>query len=285
MGLLGAHMPTRGNPAAALEAGAALGCQVVQLFVKSPMQWTAPPLSDAAVLAFREAHRRTALSCLVAHAAYLINLAAPDPEALRRSRLALLDEWHRCQLLQVPLLVVHAGAHLGSGEAKGVQRLRDSLNWLLDRTDGAVFPVTLLVENTAGQGTCIGYALEHLAAALDGLPVARVGVCLDTCHLFAAGRDFRTPDGVNALAQDIAAFVGWQRVRLIHANDARRPLGSRVDRHEHIGDGHIGAKGFQHLLTHPKFATVPVVIETPNAFHMHAHNLQRLRSLLVTPQS
>lgn len=291
MPLLGAHMPTKGNLASALDAGRAIGCEVVQLFIKNPMQWKALPLSDAVVSAFHEAQKRTGIRLLAAHAAYLINLASPNSDVLAQSRRALLDELQRCQALGIPLLVVHAGAHLGSGERKGIQRLRDSLNWLLDRTGWTsvgrawkpypTFSVTLLVENTAGQGSCLGYTLEQLAATIDGLPHERVSICLDTCHLFAAGYDFRTNSGVQKLGQLIDETIGWRQVKLLHANDAQRPLGSRVDRHWHIGDGHIGKEGFRRLLTHPRFAQIPVVIETPDAERMHAENLQRLRQLIA----
>jgi deoxyribonuclease-4 len=285
MALLGAHLPTRGNLASALELGAQLGCQVVQLFVKSPMQWMAPPLTEAAVSAFLDARSRTKPQILVAHAAYLINLASPKREVLQLSRQALLEEARRCQRLGIAFLVVHAGAHLGSGERSGLQRLRDSLHWLLDHLDNSSTPVTLLLENTAGQGSCLGARLGQLATAIGDLPCELVGVCLDTCHLFAAGYELRTEEGVAALAKEIAETVEWQRVRLLHANDSLRPFGSRVDRHWHIGEGHIGMNGFRALLRHPHFSSLPIVLETPQAERKHAENLRRLRSLFATPQS
>jgi len=285
MALLGAHLPTRGNLASALELGARLGCQVVQLFVKSPIQWTAPPLTEAAVSAFWDSRSHTKPQLLVAHAAYLINLASPKREVLALSRKALWEEAQRCQQLGVAFLVVHAGAHLGSGERVGLRRLRDSLHWLLDRLDNSSPPVALLLENTAGQGSCLGARLEQLATVISDLPCDLVGVCLDTCHLFAAGYELRTEESVAALAKEIAETVGWQRVRLLHANDSLRPFGSRVDRHWHIGEGHIGMDGFRALLRHPQFSSLPIVLETPQAERRHAENLRRLRSLLATPQS
>ncbi len=280
MPLLGAHMPTKGDLVSALEAGRAIGCEVVQLFVKSPLQWTAPPLRDSVVTTFREESRRSGLALVAAHAGYLINLASPRPDVLLHSRRALLDEMQRCHLLGIPVLVVHAGAHLGIGEGKGLQRLRESLHWLFDHLSSLPFPVTLLLENAAGQGTCLGYSLEQLAEVLEGLPPERVGVCLDTCHLFSAGYELRTPESVEQLAQLVGTTVGWERVKLLHANDSLNPLGSRVDRHWHIGEGHIGLDGFRHLLHHPQFAPLPVIIETPDAERRHAENLQRLRTLL-----
>ncbi len=284
MPLLGAHMPVkRGDPATALEAGLAIGCEVVQLFVKSPMQWEAPPLTDAVIGTFAMARHASQLALLAAHAAYLINLASPRPDVLLQSRKALLEEMHRCHLLGIPYLVVHTGSHLGFGERRGLQRLRESLHWLFDRLPSLPFPVTLLLENTGGQGGCLGYSLEQLAIIVEGFPPERLGVCLDTCHLFVAGYELRTYESVAQLAQLIATTVGWERVKLLHANDSLHPLGSRVDRHWHIGEGHIGMDGFRHILSHPQFAQLPIVIETPDAEHRHAENLQRLRSLLETP--
>jgi len=257
----------------------------VQLFVKSPVQWTAPPLTEAAVSAFWDARSHTKPQLLVAHAAYLINLASPKREVLRLSRQALLEEARRCQRLGIAFLVVHAGAHLGSGERRGLQRLRDSLHWLLDHLDNSSPPVTLLLENTAGQGRRLGARREQLATVISDLPYELVGICLDTCHLFAAGYELRTAEGAAALAKEIAETVGWRRVRLLHANDSLRPFGSRVDRHWHIGEGHIGMVGFRALLRHPHFSSLPIVLETPQAERRHAENLQRLQSLITTPQS
>jgi deoxyribonuclease-4 len=209
-----------------------------------------------------------------------VNLASPRPDVLLQSRKSLLEEMQRCHLLGIPFLVVHAGAHLGIGERKGIQRMRESLHWLFDRLPSLPFPVTLLIENTAGQGTCLGYTLEQLAEIVEGLPKERVGVCLDTCHLFVAGYEIRTPKSVDELAKLIEGTVGWDRFKLLHANDSLQPLGSRIDRHWHIGKGQIGLEGFRALLSHPKFAQLPIVIETPGTEVQHLENLQRLRELL-----
>lgn len=280
MPLLGAHLPTKGEIASALDAAQRIGCDVVQLFVKPPIQWAASPLSDAAIATFATARERTGIKLLIAHAGYLVNLASPRPDVLLQSRKSLLDEMQRCHLLGIPFLVVHAGAHLGIGERKGIQRMRESLHWLFDRLPSLPFPVTLLIENTAGQGTCLGYTLEQLAEIVEGLPKERVGVCLDTCHLFVAGYEIRTPESVDELARTIEGTVGWDRFKLLHANDSLHPLGSRIDRHWHIGKGQIGLEGFRTLLSHPKFAQLPIVIETPGTEVQHLENLQRLRELL-----
>lgn len=286
MPLLGAHMPIKkGDPSTALEAGAAIGCEVVQLFVKSPMQWFAPPFSDAVIGNFVAMRERASIALVAAHAAYLINLASPRPDVLLQSRKAILEEMQRCHLLGIRYLVVHTGAHLGFGERRGLQRLRESLHWLFDRLPPLPFPVTLLLENTGGQGTCLGYSLEQLASVVEGFPKEQVAVCLDTCHLFVAGYEMRTPESVDQLAKSIDATMGWDRVKLLHANDSLYPLGSRIDRHWHIGEGEIGWEGFRCLLSHPLFAALPIVIETPDAEQCHAENLRRLRSLLTHSQA
>ncbi len=279
MPLLGAHMPTKGEPASALDAAYRLGCEVVQIFVKPPIQWTAAPITDATIMAFSTAQHRANVKMVVAHAGYLVNLASARPDVLLQSRKAILDEMQRCHLLGIPYLVMHTGAHLGIGEKRGIQRLRESLHWLFDKLP-LIHPVTLLLENTAGQGTCLGYTLEQLAEIVEGLPRERVGVCLDTCHLFVAGYELRTSESVNELAKLIETTVGWERVKLLHANDSLHPLGSRIDRHWHIGKGYIGLEGFRHLLSHPRFSQLPVVIETPEPELHHAENLRQLRILL-----
>jgi deoxyribonuclease-4 len=279
MPLLGAHLPTKGEIASALDAAQRLGCEVVQLFVKSPIQWAASPLSDAAIATFMTARERMGIRLVIAHAGYLVNLASPRPDVLLQSRKSLLGEMQRCHLLGIPFLVVHAGAHLGIGERRGIQRMKESLHWLFDRLPVLPFPVTLLIENTAGQGTCLGYTLEQMAEIVEDLPKEKVGVCLDTCHLFVAGYEIRTPESVEELAKTIEGTISWDRFKLLHANDSLHPLGSRIDRHWHIGKGQIGLEGFRSLLSHPRFAQLPVVIETPGTEVQHSENLQRLREL------
>lgn len=279
MPLIGAHLPTKGELVAALDAAQRLGCEVIQLFIKPPIQWAVSPLSDASIIKFRDAKQRTNLALVIAHSGYLINLASPRPDVLLQSRKSLLDEMQRCHLLGINYLVVHAGAHLGFGERRGIRRMKESLHWLFDRLPNLSFPVTLLIENTAGQGTCLGYSLEQLAEIVEGLPPEKVGVCLDTCHLFVAGYELRTKESINELARQVEMLLGWEMVKLIHANDSLHPLGERIDQHWHIGKGHIGLEGFRCFFSHPKFSQLPVVIETPEPELHHAENLRQLRML------
>lgn len=269
-------MPTGGGLHKALYAGKEVGCEVVQIFTKSPQQWRAREISDDDVELFLRAQKDTGIPCLAAHDTYLINPAAADPALLQKSREALADELVRSSRLRIPFVVMHQGAVGTAPEDEAVARLTDSVRFALDHSpdDGAV----LLLETTAGQGTCLGHRFGQIAeviAAVDAGP--RLAVCLDTCHIFAAGYDFRTPETYAATMEELDRTIGIERVRLIHANDSKKGCGSRVDRHEAIGRGEIGPEGFRHLLTDPRFAGVPVVLETPREGDMDPVNLAALR--------
>lgn len=272
----GAHMPTAGGLHHAVLAGKDVGCDVVQVFTKSPQQWRARALTDADVEAFLRAQDETGVPCLASHDTYLINPASADPELLAKSREALADELVRSSRLRIPFVVMHQGARGEAPHEEALQRLIDSVLWALEHApdDGSV----LLLENTAGQGTCLGHRLDDIAAVLDAVDAGdRLGVCLDTCHLFAAGYDLRTPEAYAATMSELDATLGAGRVRLIHANDSKRELGSRVDRHDAIGRGHLGAGAFQQLLRDPRFSGVPVILETPKEGGMDPVNLATLR--------
>jgi deoxyribonuclease-4 len=219
---------------------------------------------------------------VIAHAAYLINLCAVDPGVLARSRDAYEDELRRCEVLGVAGLVVHPGAHLGAGEAVGLERIAASLNEIHARTEG--FRTLTLLETTAGQGTTLGYTFAQLRTMIDGIQQQeRVGVCLDTCHVFAAGYDIRTASGWESLMEEFDRTLGRDRLKAIHVNDSKKDLGSRVDRHEHIGLGRIGLEGFRFLMNAPELAGIPKILETEKSDDMHEdlENMDRLRSLIV----
>jgi deoxyribonuclease-4 len=274
----GAHMPIAGGLHKAIAAGEAAGCDVVQIFTKSPQQWQARPLSEEDARAFREAQEAAGVPCVAAHDTYLINPAAADPVILERSRAAMVDELERAALLGIPLLVMHLGSRGADAEEAALERLVASVRMALDQTpeDGP----KLLLETTAGQGTCLGDRFEHLARVLQAVDCPeRVGVCLDTCHIFAAGYDLRTPEAYAATMAEFDRVVELGRVRLVHANDSKRELGSRVDRHDAIGQGEIGAEGFRLLLNDPRL-DAPIVLETPKEGNMDSVNLATLRSLL-----
>ena len=278
--LLGAHMPTAGGLYKSLRAGKAIGCNVIQLFTGSPKQWGHPPLSDETIAAFRDAQEQTGIDFTVAHDSYLINLAAPDAANLTRSRGAFRAELERAESLGIRWVVTHMGSHLGKGVDEAVARLVESLRGILEETDAKNYKVGIALETTAGQGTGLGATFEELRDVLQGVgPHPRLGVCLDTCHVFVAGYDLRTPEVYAATWADFDAKIGRGNLKVIHANDAKKPLGSRADRHEHIGEGEIGAEAFRMLVTDPHLRHVPVIVETPDSETMHAVNLARLQRM------
>ena len=280
---MGAHMSVAGGLENAFAAGAEAGCDCLQIFVKNQRQWKAKPLSDEVIARYRAAEAKTGLNPVIAHASYLLNLASPDSLARKRSIDAMLDELQRCEALGVAGLVFHPGAHLDDTLEAGIQRIAQSLDEVLTAYQGT--QTTILLETTAGQGTSIGHRFDHLAAILDLLSDRRrVAVCLDTCHLFAAGYDFRDPEGYAAMTDELASTIGIDAVRCIHVNDSKKPCGSRVDRHEHIGKGKIGKSGFVHFVNDARWANVPMILETPKGKDGRGTlfdrvNLKRLRSM------
>lgn len=277
---LGAHVSVAGGLALAFERGREIGCDALQIFVKNPSQWRAQPLAAEEVAAFRAAHAAAGRPALVAHAAYLINLAARDPAILERSRAALADEARRCAELGVPALVVHPGAHLGAGEDAGVTAVAAALD-AIDAELGDC-PTRILLELTAGQGSVLGARLEQLAAIrARARSAARLDVCLDTCHAFAAGYEVGTAAGVEEFLARAGATVGWERLVCVHLNDSVGERGSRRDRHANLGEGRIGLEGFRRLLAEPRLARVPMILETPIGEDGggHGRDLARLRAL------
>jgi deoxyribonuclease-4 len=277
--LLGAHMPTTGGLHKAILSGHEIGCTAVQLFTASPRQWRTRPLSEQEIAAFEEARQQTGIDTVISHDSYLINLAAPDVDVLQRSREAFLDELQRAEALHIPWVVTHMGSYLNSSEEAGLATLGESVRYLLQQTER--LRVGIALETTAGQGTNLGYRFEHLARIIDMAGGSeRIGVCLDTCHVFVAGYDIRTPEALSATLNEFDRVIGLQRLKVIHVNDAKKPLGSRVDRHEHIGEGELGLETFRILLHEPRIAHVPVILETPEPEKMHPVNLRRLREVL-----
>ena len=280
----GCHLSTAGGLERALLSATELDFQCVQLFVKNQRQWQSGPLEEEQIRVFTQVRGASSVAPIVAHASYLVNLASPDATARHRSMSALLDEVERCDALDIPLVVVHPGASLGESEATALKLVAESLDEIAKRRTG--HQAAVLLESTAGQGTSIGHRLEHLAEIRTLVRnAASVGVCLDTCHLFAAGYDFRHPDQYAALAEEIDRTVGFSAIQCIHLNDSKRELGSRVDRHEHIGKGMIGEAGFAHFVNDPRLLGIPMILETPkgtddSGVDYDRTNLSRLRSLL-----
>jgi deoxyribonuclease IV len=277
---LGAHMSIAGELHRALERGAALDCGAVQIFLKNQRQWSARPMGDADVRAFHAARRQTRIRHVFAHASYLINLAAPANAAWRQAVDAFTDELERAEALGLSCVVIHPGSHLGAGADAGMARIVAALDEATRRTPG--YSVRVALENTAGAGHGVGRTFAELGALLArATRPERIGICIDTCHLFAAGYDVRTSEGHRKALAECDDAVGFDRVLAFHLNDAKAPLGSGLDRHEHIGRGHLGRAPFQRLLTDRRFRRVPKVLETPKEPEPAAdrRNLALLRSL------
>ena len=279
--LLGAHMSIAGGVDLAPLRGQQVGCRAIQIFTKSSNQWRARSLPSEEIDRFRANLQAAAIDPVVAHGAYLINLASTDPALHQRSMAACLEELERAEALGIPYLVIHPGAHMGAGEEAGIRQVANSLRELLTRTKGC--RVQAVLETTAGQGTALGYRFEQIALLLDqiGIP-ERTGVCLDTCHLFAAGYDIRTLDDYHGVLHMFDQIVGMPSLRVIHVNDCKKDLGCRVDRHEHIGKGAIGLEAFRYLVTDPRLRGIPMIIETPKDSDFvtaDRRNLETLRGL------
>ena len=278
--LLGAHMSIAGGIHNAFSHGERAGCRTLQIFLKNASQWKGRGLTEEDRSLYLEAKERSAIGPVMAHNSYMINLASPDPLLYERSLEAFMEEMGRANFLGVPQVVVHPGAHMGAGENEGIVRIAAAINRALAQVAP---PVEILLENTAGQGSCLGYRFEHLAALLDRVTQQeRVGVCLDTCHLFAAGYDISSESGYRKTIAEFNRLVGVQRIRAFHVNDCKRELGSRIDRHAHIGKGFIGLEAFRCLVNDRRFARVPKILETPKGKDLKEDlmNLAVLRSLL-----
>jgi deoxyribonuclease-4 len=272
-----------GTPLAA-ERGGAFRCTAIQIFTKNGNQWAEREVTPEEGRAFREAMARHGVEVALAHDSYLINLAAPAAPLRKRSLHAFVGEVRRCAALGIPFLVFHPGAHVGEGERAGIGRVSRSLRESLKRTEG--LPVVLAIETTAGQGSSLGWTFEHLRDLIDGAGAGpRLGVCLDTCHVHASGRDLSTEGGVARCLEDFDRIVGLERLCAFHLNDCKKPAGCRVDRHEHIGRGTIGLAGFRALAREKRIAPLPKVLETPKGTDpatgraWDAVNLERLRRL------
>lgn len=281
MPLLGAHMSIAGGLPRALERGQAIGCEAIQIFTKNSNQWRAKPLAPEEAGDFHREFLQGQIRLAFAHDSYLINLASPDPHLLERSRLALVDELERAEALGLRYVVLHPGAHLGSGVEEGIQKVAESFDWIFEKFGS--LEVGVLIETTAGQGTHLGFRFEEIRSILDSVKSAeRLGVCVDTCHLFGAGYDLRTEKGYQETFEAFDRIVGLERIQAFHLNDSKKPLGSRVDRHERIGKGFLGLEPFRLLLNDPRFKKYPMVLETPKGKDdtWDRENLGLLRSLL-----
>ncbi len=273
--LIGAHIPIKGGLGQAVRAGHAIGCTAIQVFTSSPRQWYRAPVSDEQVADFRKARFETGIVDVVSHDSYLINLCAPTPEIAEKSFVSLAGEIERCATYGIDRVVSHMASYKDQDRGETLVRLAERIVALLDQTPETV---ELLMETTAGQGSSVNSRFEEIAMILEltkGPP--RLAVCLDTCHVFAAGYDIRTPEGYEATFEEFDRLVGLGRLRAIHCNDSMKPFASRVDRHADIGEGEIGETAFRLLVNDPRFENTPILLETEA--ENHQMNLDRLKSL------
>ena len=295
-------MSIAGGVEQAILRGHSIGCQTIQLFTKNNNQWHGKPLSPEGIKEFQRQRQEKKIGPILSHDAYLINLASPKPDVYKKSLGAFTDEIIRAEQLGIDFLVMHPGAHLGKGEDWALKRIAEAIGMVLGNGRGTarraptsengdspqkmgaapIFPIILL-EITAGQGTNVGYKFEHLAEILKQVSQPeRMGVCMDTCHLFAAGYDIRTVEGYKEVMKQFDDIVGIEQIYAFHLNDSKKGLGCRVDRHEHIGQGTIGLEGFRALLNDPRFERIPMILETPKGADLKEDvmNLKVLRSLM-----
>lgn len=279
--LFGAHESIAGGLHLAVERGKQATCDTIQIFNKSNNQWRAKTLTAQDIDKFFNAIETTGVTVSSSHTSYLINLASPKPELQAKSFEALKVEMQRCNVLKIPNLVMHPGSHIGKGEEWGIGQIVKNVNRLFDDLEDN--QVRLLFEATAGQGSYLGYTFEQLAEIIDGIEdKEHIGVCLDSCHIFAAGYPLTAPSDYRKTMKQFDDIIGCDLLGVFHLNDSRREQGSKIDRHEHIGQGHIGVDGFANIVNDKRLKDVPLIIETPKGEDLaeDRENLALLRSLV-----
>jgi deoxyribonuclease IV len=280
--LIGAHVSISGGFFKAIEEGTETGCTAIQIFTKSNRQWASKPIVNTDAQLFIEAQKKSAIKIVVAHASYLINLGSATPDVQKKSFIALVDEITRCHQLQIPYLVLHPGTAELHLKEETLKQTGNYINQALQET--SLFKVTVLLETMAGQGKSIGSSFEELAAMLYQITdKKRVGVCFDTCHAFAAGYDFTTPEGFSETFKEFDRIIGLDYLKIFHVNDSKKEIGSHVDRHENIGEGAIKLAAFSMIMNDPRFQNIPKILETPvitTAVEDHKKNLKILLRLV-----
>lgn len=278
--LLGAHMPIKNGLGSAVRAGHEMGCTAIQVFTKSPQLWKAKPISDDMVAEYKKAVEKTGLDHVLVHDSYLINMAAAGEELREKSIAGLTEELNRCAQYGIRFCNSHMGAHVGQGVDEGIRLLVEGAKVVLENSDPSV---TLLMETTAATGSSLGATFEQLQAVLEGLHGhERVGVCIDTCHIFAAGYDIRTEDTFNETFAKFEAVIGFDRLKMVHCNDSLGAFGSKKDRHAELGLGEIGEGCFRQLVNDSRFQHIPIILETPVENQGHERDLAKLKSYLIS---
>ncbi len=279
--LFGAHESISGGVFNAIERGKTATCDTIQMFNKSNSQWRAKKLEQSELDKYFEMIEETGVTVSTSHSSYLINIASPDKELNEKSYKSLKEEMERCQTLKIPNLVMHPGSHVGTGEDGGIKRIVKTLSRLFKELNNN--NVWLLLETTAGQGSHLGYTFEQIAEMIDGVKKQdQIGVCLDTCHIFAAGYPISDPKEYKQTMKKFDDIIGIDKLKIIHMNDSKKEFGSRRDRHEHIGKGHIGIEAFRNIVNDKKLKNIPMILETPKEEELKEdiENLKVLRSLV-----
>ncbi len=279
--LLGAHVSIAGGPEQAIYRGESIGCTAIQIFTKSNRQWLAKPLKQEEIDAFQKAWKNSTIQSVIAHAAYLINIGSSNPETVKKSTQSLAIELERCQQLGIPYLVLHPGSRGDLSEKECLQQITQQLDTVLESTPGNTM---ILLETMAGQGSNMCYRFEQIASIYqESRNKERLGVCFDTCHVFAAGYDLRTEETYQAVWNEFDTIIGLHLLKAIHINDSKKELNSRVDRHEHIGKGELGSNAFQLLFNDERFFDIPKILETPKKRpEDDLHNIQTIKGLVST---
>ena len=279
--LLGAHTSIAGGVSKSVDLAEKLGFTAMQIFTKNNNRWFQNPLEEKEIELFKTKLKKSNINFVVSHDAYLINLCAIKEEILKKSRAAFFDELERCELLGIPYLNFHPGAHLGAGEEDGIKLIAESINITHQKTKG--FKVSSMLEVTAGQGSSIGYRFEHLRDIIDLVEEKeRMSVCIDTAHIFAAGYDIKDQKNYKKVIKDFDEIIGLERLKCFHMNDSKKELGSKVDRHVHIGKGFIGLEGFANIMNDKRLEKIPKILETPKGKEQleDLENLEVLKSLI-----
>jgi deoxyribonuclease-4 len=278
MPYLGVHISIAGGIYQAPKRARKLGCDVIQIFCRNQRTWKTPPLTPDACEKFNTNCTVFQIRAVSVHSSYLINPGSHEKELRKKSRQAFREELKRTQALSIPYYTIHPGSHRGTGEEACLRRIAETLDWAIERE--AAKEVTILLETTAGQGTTIGHRFEHLRDILAKTKYPeQIGVCFDTCHVFAAGYDIRTRASLQRVLAEFDRIIGIDALQLFHLNDSKKNLGSRIDRHEHIGKGKIGKTGFSALLRQRRFQHLPMILETPGNDKQDLRNLAVLRNL------
>ncbi len=276
---LGAHVSIAGGLYNAIANGEKIGANAIQIFSKNQTRWLTKPLLQQDAIKFQQAWKNSSIKEIVIHDSYLINLGSPDSTILNKSRDAFLDEIERADMLGIRFLVFHPGSHINSGEKTGIKTIADSLNLIINKHPD--YQLRLLLEATAGQGTNLGYKFEQLAEIINRVEdKTKVGVCLDTAHIFAAGYDLRTPETYDITISEVDSIVGLDNLFCFHINDSKKEFNSHVDRHEQIGEGFLGIEPFRRLLNDPRLTEIPKLLETPGDETDFKRNLDLLKSLI-----